>query len=325
MSLTFTELESITRDYFIADNKKAVDIYFKTSFFVNHFMEKKKGLWKRPEGGDRWRVPLEYDESAGGFYSRSDSLSSDDRELINAAYFQPKHSYGNATIFRTDEQANAGPYAEVEMVTSRISSAQKTCSNWIAKNVYANVSDSAKEITGVRAMCFGAAATAYGNIAENDLVATDGTKPWKAVNVTSAAPISLSVIRTLASSAKLYDGQNGKPDVGLTTETLFNVIAGLLQVQQRFTSDKATVEAGFTNLVFEGKIIAADDFCTSGYLYLFNSAHIGFAIHKNGYFARSPWMDLLVTGVAARSMKIFWDGNIICSNRKSHAGQSGLS
>jgi hypothetical protein len=325
MSLTFTELESVTNDYFIADNKKAVDIYFKTSFFVNYFMEKKKGLWKRPEGGQRWRVPLQYDEAAGGFYTRASTLSSDDREMVNAAYFLPKHVYGNASIFRTDEQENAGPYAEVELVTQKIEAAQKTCANWIAKNIYALTTDGAAEITGVRSLCFGAAATAYGGIAENDLVATDGTKPWVATNTTTTEGITLDVIRTLASSAKLYDGPKGKPDIGLTTETLFNIISGILQVQQRFTQDTDTVKAGFENLVFEGKIIAADDFATSGYLYLFNSSHVGFAIHKNGYFARTPWMELLPTGVAAKTMKIFWDGNLICSNRKAHAGHNNLS
>ncbi len=95
MALTFTELESITNDYFMADGKKAVDIYFKTSFFVDYFMNKKKGLWERPPGGQKIRIPLSYDEAEGGFYTRTSTLSSDDRETINAAYFQWKHAYGS--------------------------------------------------------------------------------------------------------------------------------------------------------------------------------------------------------------------------------------
>ncbi len=94
MALTFTELEAITNDYFIADGRKAVDIYFQSSFFVDRFMNKKKGIWERPPGGKRIRIPLMYDESEGGFYSRNSTLSSDDREIINAAYFSWKHAYG---------------------------------------------------------------------------------------------------------------------------------------------------------------------------------------------------------------------------------------
>ncbi len=98
MALTYTEIESITNDYFMADKKKAVDIYFKTSFFLDYFMNKKKGLWERPDGGQKIRVPLSYDEAEGGSYTRTSTLSSDDREAINAAYFLWKHYYGCQAI-----------------------------------------------------------------------------------------------------------------------------------------------------------------------------------------------------------------------------------
>ena len=325
MALTFTELESVTNDFFVADGGKAVDTYFKTSFLIDYLMNKKKGLWERPSGGRRMRVPLEYDESEGGAYSRADSLSSDDREIINAAYFWVKHYYGNSTIYRTDELENDGPYAEVQIVTQKIANAQKTVTKKLATDLYSSSSDTAKELTGLLSLTSETATVAYGGIIENDLVATDLTKPWEGKTTTTTEGISLAVIRTLASLAKIHSGANGKPDIGVTTETLFNIISGILQVQQRFTTDSDTVNAGFTNLVFEGKIIAADDFCTSGYLFLLNSKFAGFAIHKNGYFYRTPWGDLLPAGQAAKSMKIFWDGNLICSNRKAHAAHSNLS
>ena len=87
MALTYEELESVTNDYFI------VDIYFKPSFLMTHYMKNRRGLWERPPGGKKYRIPLEYDGAEGGFYTRSDPLSSDDREAINAAYFNPKHVY----------------------------------------------------------------------------------------------------------------------------------------------------------------------------------------------------------------------------------------
>jgi len=93
MALTYEELESITNDYFVADGRKAVDIYFKTSFLLTHFMKNQRGLWKRPNGGHKIRVPLEYGAAEGGFYSRSQALSSDDKEVINAAYYNWKHAY----------------------------------------------------------------------------------------------------------------------------------------------------------------------------------------------------------------------------------------
>ena len=328
MGLTFTELQAITRDYFLADGKKAIDIYFNSSYLMWKFMDKKAGLFERPSGADRWRVPLMYDGQEGGFYTRGEPLSSDSREIMNAAYFYPKHAYANATIYRTDELACSGEYAEVQLVNQNLEAAQLTCRKQIANNIYANNADTAKEITGLTKACFGAATLAYGGIIENDLQASDATKPWKAVNTTSAAAISLAAIRTLRSSAKISDGAGGKPDVGITTETLFNIVSGILQVQQRFKEDEAAAKAGFTALVFEGMSISADDYCGSGYFFALNSKHYGWAIHKDGFFQRTPWGDMTNTGnggVAGKTMKIFWDGNQIVNNRKAHAGQSGLT
>ena len=58
---------------------------------MDYYMNKKKGIFERPNGGDRIRVPLEYDEGEGGFYARGGTVSSDDKAVINAAYFLWKH------------------------------------------------------------------------------------------------------------------------------------------------------------------------------------------------------------------------------------------
>lgn len=308
----------------MADNRKAVDIYFNDSFFMDLFMKKKKGLWERPNGGKKIRIPLSYDGQEGGFYSKASTLSSDDKESINAAFFPWKHVYGNATVHRLDELENSGAYAEVQLVQSKLEGAQKTARKKIAQQIYSAAGDNALELTGLRALTCGAAAVNYGGIAENDLVATDGTKPWAAGNTSAAASISLAVIRTLRSAAKIGDGPGGKPDVGLTTEALFNIVSSILQVQQRFTKDDS-VRAGFTHLVFEEMLIAADDYDPSGYFFVVNSNYLGFAIHEQGYFSRTPWGDLLPSGTPAKTLKIFWDGNLICSNRKAHKSQSSLS
>ncbi len=327
MALTFSELQAITDDYFMVDNRKAIDIYFQDSFLMWLFMDKKKGIFERPGGGQRYRIPLMYDGQEGGFYTRGAPLSSDSREILNAAYFWPKHAYGNATIYRSDEQEASGEYAEVQLVQQHLEAAQRTCRKILAQNIYGQNTDTAAEITGLRSCCFGAATVAYGGIIENDLVSTDLTKPWGGVDKTDTETISPSVIRTLRSAAKISDGAGGKPDVAVTTETLFNVISGILQVQQRFVEDKDVTKAGFTNLTFDGMTISADDYVPSGYFFAINSKHYGWAIHKAGFFQRTPWGDMtnVPSGIAGKTMKIFFDGNQVVNNRKSHAGHSNLS
>jgi len=325
MALTFTELEAITNDYFMADGGKAVDIYFKSSFILDRWMNKHKGIWERPAGGKRIRVPLAYDIAEGGSFHRSSTLSSDDKEILNAAFFNWKHYYGNATIFKTDELENNGEYAEVQLVTSRLEAAQKKITKDLSTDIHGSAGDDSDPLTGFLSLFNATTSTKYGDIAEADLVAQDGTKPWKCNLTTTAEGISLKVIRDLASTAKIGDGPGGKPNIGVMTETLLNNILGILQAQQQFTKDSDTVKAGFLNCEFEGKVLAADDFEPVGYCELFNEELIGFAVHKDGYYKKEPWADLIVAGKAAKSMKIFWHGNLVCKHRAAHAAHSALT
>lgn len=323
MALTFTEMEATTHAYFA--DPKATDIYFNTSFLLDRWMNQKKGIFLRPDGGLNIKVGLKYDGAEGGFYSRNSTLSSQDRVNLNAAYFGWKHAYSNATIFRTDELTNSGASADIDIIADKLETAQSTLTKILAEQIYANVADGAEEITGLGALCLAGTSTAYGGITPTDLVAQDTSTPWASVNNVVAAGVSLAQIRTLATSAKVNDGAKGKPNIGVMPEALFNQISAILQTQQRFTSDSDSVNAGFTNLVFEGKILAADDYCPATYMFLLNEQYVGFAIHQKGFFARTLWGDLLTTGTAAKSLKIFWDGNLVCSRRKAHACQTGLT
>jgi hypothetical protein len=323
MSLALSEIESITSDYFLAGDGRAVDIYFRNSFLLDLLMNRQAGIFERPAGGEKIRVPLNYSDAEGGFFTRADPLSSDDRLAVNAAFFHWKHAYGNATVYLTDEVEAAGDYAAVQFVTQKIETAQRTCANWLAATLYSAGGDEAPTLTGLRALTSEDADTPYGGIAENDLVAADGTLPWEGKTNSTPAEIGLEVLQELRSAAKISDGRDGKPNVAVTTETLYNKVSRQLQAQQRFVTDDGVVSAGFTHLVYEGMVLAADDYCPAGHCFAVNTRHLGFAIHQNGFFSRQPWVDL--AGPAGRSMKILWHGNLVCSNRKAHACHSNLS
>ncbi len=265
MALTFSELEAITRHYFMADNGKATDIYFNTSFLVNYLLKQQKGLWERPPGGDFIKIPLEYDGQEAGFYSKGDTLSSDDRQALTAARFDWKHAYSNGTITRIDTLKNAGEYAEVQLVVSRLVGAQKSLAKLLASCCYDDLTTASNRFGGLLACCNSSTTIPYGAIATDDLVAADGTKPWVGRRITTAENITLNIIRTMASTAKVSDGPGGKPNLVVTTETLWNIIADILQVQQRFVNGNETAKAGFPGLYFEGKEIFPDDFCPEGY------------------------------------------------------------
>ena len=104
----------------------------------------------------------------------------------------------------------------------------------------------------------------------------------------------------------------------------YNTIADILQVQQRFTEGKKTAQAGFTGLWFENKDIFPDDFCPASHLFALNSTHLGFAVHQQGLFMRTRWK-IIPDSPEDKTMKIFWDGNMVCNNRKGHQGYTSLA
>lgn len=324
MGLSNPELELVTREFLLADGKKATDIYYETSYLMELLINQKKGLFERPAGGTNIKVPLKYDGAEAGFYSRSETLSEDDRQNITAVNFGWKHAFGNATIYRTDELENAGEYAEVSLVGEKITDAMESCRDKIATNLYNAAGDDSKLITGLLSLTSESADVDYGGKSENDIVSSDGTKPWEGKTNTTTAAISLPILRTLRSDAKIKGGKKGKPNLIVTTEDLFNKVMGILSVQQRFVKAEEIVKAGFTGCNFEGADIVVDDYGPSGYAFALNTNNIGFAIHKEGFFARTPW-GKMVSGAQGRTMKILFDGNMICNNRKAHKAHSNLS
>lgn len=324
MALTYEELESVTNDYFLLEGGKAVDIYFDTSFLLNYLMKQKKGLWERPDGGERIRIPLEYDGQEAHFYSKGATLNSDDRESVNAAYFEWVHAYSNATIYRIDTLKNSGPYAQVQLVQQRVAGSQKSLTKLLADSIYDLPSGADARLTGIRACCNETSTLAYGGVAEDDLVAQDGTEPWEGKMTSTDTDLTLNALRTARSAAKLRDGAKGKPDLVVTTETNFNSLNDILQLQQRFTKEGESVKAGFTGIWFEGMDIFPDDYCPASHMFWLNSNHIGFAVHKNGYYLRSKWK-LIPDSAEDKTMKIYWDGNLIVNNRKAHIGYSSIS
>ncbi len=324
MSLSLAELESITSDYFLLDNGKAVDIYFNDSFLFNYLFKQKKGLYKAITGGIYVRCPLKYDGAEGGFYTRGSTLSSDDKTALNTARFSIKHLYSNATIIRTDELENSGPQQEVDMVADRLDSAQKQIAKDASGSIYASAGGGTSQFEGLRALCNATTSNKYGDIAEDDLVSEDGTKPWTGRTSSTSTVMGLSVIRTARRTAKLRDGANGKPDLFVTTETLYDALESILQVSQRFTEGVKTAAAGFTGLVYQNCEIFPDDFCPSGYGFALNSAHIGFGVHVDGNLMRLPWANI-PESAGDRTMKILLDAALICNNRKGHYSYSALT
>jgi len=212
----------------------------------------------------------------------------------------------------------------INLTTEELEGAQETLRDIMATSLYNGLEGDDENLTGLNSTCNTTATTNYGGYASNDIVSDDGTKVWTGLGSSTTTTLSLDAIRDLRTAAAYGKGKSAKPDFIATDETNYDTILSILQVQQRFTEGTKTAMAGFSGVRFENCDIFPDRYCSSSNMYGLNSKHVGFAVHKNGLFQRSPWEFIAGSG-RDKTLKIFFDGNFVCNNRRANYRLSDVS
>jgi len=315
MALTRSELESITRDFFLADNGAAWDNYFGSNYLINRGLKKPI---KKPKGGLQIKLPLTYDRMAGGSFYGVDQFDTSHRTTMNSAVFPWRNYYVNVTVTWDEELENNGPEEEVDMVVSKLENAQSSIQVDLGDGLYSDgTGNESKDLTGLLALFNTTTATTYGGIAEDDM------SVWSAKASTSSAPITAAVLRGMRTSAKVGDSQKDKPNLIVTTDTLYDSYLNQLQQHQRMQSPQAA-KAGFDGVtMLDQAEIFADGKCTSGSAFALNDRFWGFVVHANADFVRTAWK--VPTNQAVKSMQILWKGNMVCSRRAAHYRRTALT
>lgn len=321
MGFTDAEIAAVTQDYFAS--KSATDIYFTDSVLINKMLKGKEGLYREIPGSEYIREPIVYDVAEGGAWGKFDSLKNSDRQMVDAAKFTHKNYDGVAVLNQVSEWENSGEEAIIKLVTVKIQGAQNRVSQDLGKDFYSNASDDAKTLTGILGMCDSTATRTYGGLTTNDVVSADGTKPWVGNTNSTSTVISLEAIQSLRSSAKVGNGDKDKPGLYLTTQTLWDKVERILQIQQRFVQADEIKTLGFTGLMIAGGALVVDDYCPAGHMFALNMRFIGFGVQAGVNFQKTPWIQS--TAPLSRSMHILWRGNLLCNNRRAHAVHTALT
>ena len=82
---------------------------------------------------------------------------------------------------------------------------------------------------------------------------------------------------------------SNKPDLIITTQTVFEYYEKAMQPQERFI-DTRTADAGFQNLTFKGVPVVFDRDCTSGVMYFLNSSYLNWVVHRDADISVGPFV-----------------------------------
>jgi hypothetical protein len=205
MALTRTELESITRSYFLADKGSAFDQFFGSNYLL------RKGMKKPLRGGREIKIPLSYDRMLGGSFYGADQLDTSHQTMMNSAIFNWRNYYINVTITWDEELENNGPEEEVDMVVSKLNAGQRSMEEDQADGLYSDgTGNQSKDLDGLLALFNSTTTTAYGGIQESDM------SVWKANTSSTSTPITSAVLRTGRTTVKIGDGMKDKRFSGRT-------------------------------------------------------------------------------------------------------------
>lgn len=305
MALTYGELSSITQKLYLP---KLVDNIFDSNTLMQRW---KKKNYKSESGGTSIMQPLLYaTTSAGGWYSGTDTLDTSANDQITAAEFSRAHIYGNITIAHTDELQNTGDAQIIDFVRAKVQAAEMTMSDSMGTGLF-NTGTDTKAIIGL-GLAVDSAGT-YGGISRT-------TSTWWAADEDSSTTV-LTMAAMQAAYGDVTVG-NDKPTCGVTTQDIHDSYMNLLTPQQRFVDDE-TAKGGFTNILFNGMPIMVDSHCTASNLFMLNEKYIQLLYHPKDNFRFSPF--IAPVDQAVTTAKVFWAGQLVCSNCRMQAKLNALT
>lgn len=295
-ALTYDQINAITEKHFIP---KLVDNIFQSNVLL--FRAYKKGM--KLDGGLKINQPILYaTNSAGGSYDGgADPLTITDNEQITSAEYDWKYYYGNITILRKDELRNSGKAAIVNFVKSKVQVCEMTLKDSMGTDLYGDGTGNSNKALDGLAIAVDSSGT-YGGITRSDHAW------WAAQEDGTNTVVSLPNLQTMWGQCSI---DNDTPTLITTTQANFNRFYNGLTPQMRY-SDNETGAAGFKNLMFNTAPLVVDSKVPTGYMYFLNERYLELVTHKDENFRFEPFIK--PTNQNAALAKIYWAGNLTCSN-----------
>ena len=104
-----------------------------------------------------------------------------------------------------------------------------------------------------------------------------------------------------------------QPDLIICPQNLYDAYETSLQANKRFVgTDAGLADAGFSTLRFKGADVVADSHCPDGVMLFLNTKYLDFKVHSKRNFSFQDFQKPI--NQDARTAKIFWMGQLVCTN-----------
>jgi len=331
MALDYDSLSAITKDKFLP---VLVDNIFNSNVLTFKLLKNAEKL----DGGKKIITPLEYGKnSAQGFYSGYDVLDTTPSDPITSAEWNWKQAYATMTISGEEELKNAGDSQVLSLLKSKMKNAEKSLkdlfgdklfntgavgSNDITSLAYSSASDGTEDnhIIGADRTLGGIDSATYSWWDSQELIGGDGSPTWDEVTtITNGQSLIAKKMTQMYGSCTI---DNDSPDLIVTTQVIYDAYESALQPNKRFEGDAKLVDAGFQALRFKGATVVVDSHVPDGHMYFLNTKYLDFKVHSKRNFSFEAFQKPV--NQDARIAKIFWMGQLVCTNPRMQGVLFGL-
>jgi hypothetical protein len=276
------------------------------------------------DGGDKIRQPIIYDKLNSNWYSGLDTFDITRRLTKVPLLFNWKQAWTNLTIDGLTMLQNSGAAKVIDLVEAEMDTARLTIADLLGVGLFGDgqgVVTSAKAIDGLlAAIDDGTNYATYGNITRG--VDAVGTSIKAIYNATGGA-FAYSAVNIQYGNATI---QPEKPDILLTTQTLWNRFWDRAQPSQRVPQGPGfddLARIGFDAINFNGAAVVVDSHVPAGCVFGLNTNYIKLIVHKDRDFHftgfKIPTNQDVITG------QILWAGNLVVTSPRLNFQMVGLT
>jgi hypothetical protein len=145
----------------------------------------------------------------------------------------------------------------------------------------------------------------------NDKTDLTDAAEWDELTATTNG-VSAIVARMTRMYGALTIGSD-QPDLIICPQNLYDAYETGLQGNKRFVgTDAGLADAGFSTLKFKGADVVADSHCPAGVMLFLNTKYLDFKTHSKRNFSFQDFQKPI--NQDARTAKIFWMGQLVCTN-----------
>jgi hypothetical protein len=260
-------------------------------------------------GGTQIEAPLMYQRfAAGGPYSGLDLLDISPSDTVRNAAWDWKQYYVPVTVDGLTLIKTDSPESIADFIRLYFAQAEMEMSEHLGVGVFGDGQTNTKSIDGIKAIVDdGSNVTTYGGLLRASY------SWWRSTVDSSTATLTLTALQNLF-GATSRGGRH--PTLILSNQVNYNRYWNICTTKQSFyiqpvAMDEQLANAGFTNLLFNSVPWVVDSHC-DGTIYMLNEDFISLCVSPRGDF----YMEDFQTAINQDAMvaKLFWAGNIYCTN-----------